>query len=968
MSANMTVDSPADMAASIPVALPSSNDISALIVENKELKSELSNMNDRLEESEKSNHALIQTIQTMSNLAILNHRDDIMDLVKEQGQQIVELQRKVAESEYISTIIQRRLAKALGVQADSIIFESEGNDSDADNESSCDEYLLVDKKKKGISHQGRHLSKTLQASSASPQTLAVEVSSCLVPIKELAAQAETSALPVIQDEKKAKDSEKLAKLRLIMDTRRAAQEKNRVAEIAAGRLVTNFKPVSAVRAPSKVAPASVSKKVSAIQQPSTIAPVALEPVAAVQMPSSLATATVPLATTTMPVEARVAKCKYTEEPEELAEVIQQVRIHTDIAKQVEKPEVLSVVAHNAIQDQSRSQKRKHVEEDEELDYSDARYPFESDSPVPGVYENDEEIFLDLSSDEDEEAQRLDSPGASQSTGCASAGEDELKHLRWDYEVRCEWEEESDDDSGAGEVVVIDPADMLPPLTDEELAAKGLPPMSEKERALKQLRYNLLYAPWKDDSELTRPLSKFKEITEEPSIFHTGKHVPRLFPHDHVFPDRSFLKRSAKSPPNAHLYPGDEDHEEKAAALAVHQEDDRYLPSFFRFGLCFSPSGRDLSEGKVFRTVHLSGLPVNTVIGDLMARIRGGKVVSATILDTTKVLGHKSARVVFFNGGDAEDYVDFTEKNPITFGKTLATVTLVGTPTYPMTERLENAIENRYETRYLRIPNYPQDLISERELVLDLITKPTLTGMVQCGQRAASIEEPYYDYETGVMHLAFASVELAQSAFGTLTNRHTYTQYDLAPEFGDDPCVAIDIEELKTPPPMVSEITQQRGGELTELQKIQLSFTKPTASPPIMPAMPSFGFSMPIVFTPETDPLDSDTMQSAKSALTRGKVYPLLMPLSQYSDCSEQHWTRQLSYTNMNRHQFPKVIDSKTYGEMTGNLDPTTMTSMSQSGCIPSLQIDHTHMSTAGESVRFITDTTHLYPPARTNMR
>ena len=91
--------------------------------------------------------------------------------------------------------------------------------------------------------------------------------------------------------------------------------------------------------------------------------------------------------------------------------------------------------------------------------------------------------------------------------------------------------------------------------------------------------------------------------------------------------------------------------ERKEAVEIHMRSDSSrtrdsemrFPEFFRYGISYRPSSTD---SNFLRTVMLGNLPVVTEMRDVLARIRGGEVLSASLLDTVKITGSMSARVVF----------------------------------------------------------------------------------------------------------------------------------------------------------------------------------------------------------------------------------------------------------------------------------------------------------------------------------
>lgn len=359
-----------------------------------------------------------------------------------------------------------------------------------------------------------------------------------------------------------------------------------------------------------------------------------------------------------------------------------------------------------------------------------------------------------------------------------------------------------------------------------------------------------------------PLQEFAKITEEPSIYQTGidmsycKFYGVCYDKDEngeypVNPggfqmlNGKYDTFSVYAPPNDQLWGPYEDRHE---ALRLHREEEGHpkaFVEFFKYGLCYTPSPGEREN--TFRTVHLAGLPKETTIGDLMARVRGGTIVTAQILDTMKLLGSNSAQVIFAEADDATEYVRFSMEHPISFGRNhAALLTLVGTPTWPISSSMQGRLE-RNQTRSLAIPGFPLNWLNAqamRSLLSDLASKRTDfdANGIACGFRTESIEEPFHDAVTGVLRLNFASIDLAGSAFGILTGKNIYR--GLRPTFMDDPCAG-DLQECLRPPLMTYEYQSQVYAGQTVLQRFQNTFHK-AKNPSFMaslPNPPSFGFDL-----------------------------------------------------------------------------------------------------------------------------
>ncbi|KAE8448368.1 hypothetical protein EG329_009612 [Mollisiaceae sp. DMI_Dod_QoI] len=211
-------------------------------------------------------------------------------------------------------------------------------------------------------------------------------------------------------------------------------------------------------------------------------------------------------------------------------------------------------------------------------------------------------------------------------------------------------------------------------------------------------------------------------------------------------------------------------------------EERAFPDFFRYGIQYRP---DATDSNYARTVHINNLPENTELREVIARVRGGEILGATLLNTVKLTGGMTARVVFKLEGAAEDYALYAAEHPITFGenKRVAQVILIDTPTYPLNAGQHARVRAGEQTRCLAIPDFPRT-VSIRGLERTLA----------CGNgyRAESLVELFQD-EFETLHLEFSSVDIAGSAYGILTSRRLHGSSP--PRFEPDPCAG-PVEELE----------------------------------------------------------------------------------------------------------------------------------------------------------------------------
>lgn len=239
----------------------------------------------------------------------------------------------------------------------------------------------------------------------------------------------------------------------------------------------------------------------------------------------------------------------------------------------------------------------------------------------------------------------------------------------------------------------------------------------------------------------------------------------------------------------------EDEQERGGVLRTHMkscdQDDHLFPAISKREIAYVPAAGDV---KFLRTIHICNLPASITLRDILNRVRGGDVLSAILLNTIKVLGSMSARIVFRDEKAAEEYVSWTKVQPICFpaedGEEImipAIVELINTPTFPGFRDQHGGI-----TRCLSIPNIPTR-IRLRQMEQDLIGYPPI--------RADGLVEWFLD-ENQTLHLQFSSTGNAEQAFGILARLPIYRGCDI--QRAEDPCsgpIQELLEEPKPRPPM-----------------------------------------------------------------------------------------------------------------------------------------------------------------------
>ncbi|KAH7364138.1 hypothetical protein BKA65DRAFT_590505 [Rhexocercosporidium sp. MPI-PUGE-AT-0058] len=257
---------------------------------------------------------------------------------------------------------------------------------------------------------------------------------------------------------------------------------------------------------------------------------------------------------------------------------------------------------------------------------------------------------------------------------------------------------------------------------------------------------------------------------------------------------------------------------EAHMRAANGRNDTRFPDFFRYGIQYIPAGTD---SNYMRTVILGNLALGTEIRDVLARVRGGDVISATVVKMGLIAQDTlQARVVFKHEASAEEYALYAAEHPISFAEgNVAEVTLVSTPTYPLSTKTQSRL--REQTRCIAIPNIPHNFSIN-----------ALEHNLACGNgyRAQSLIEMYID-KAFTLHLEFSTVELANSAWNIL---HCWNMYrGLQCRWEADPCAG-EVEELasevKPRPKIFPDNWASRGAESDDKRSLNAEGRKPFAAP------------------------------------------------------------------------------------------------------------------------------------------
>ena len=201
-------------------------------------------------------------------------------------------------------------------------------------------------------------------------------------------------------------------------------------------------------------------------------------------------------------------------------------------------------------------------------------------------------------------------------------------------------------------------------------------------------------------------------------------------------------------------------------------DDIKLPDLFKHGLRFNPG---LNTINVIRALTIGNLPSKLTVAELTNAVRGGPIVDVQLVDTTAITGTRTALVTFRTEYSALAFEEWADSHRIMFHGQPAHVTVITTPTYPMSLNTSVAIFAKNQTRCLEISNFPR-YIKPSELRQDLRVSPVLT--------IDAIENLKMS-KAGVLEVRFTSIWYAGKAYTFLTSGEKYRGCRVV--FSPDPC-------------------------------------------------------------------------------------------------------------------------------------------------------------------------------------
>ena len=210
-----------------------------------------------------------------------------------------------------------------------------------------------------------------------------------------------------------------------------------------------------------------------------------------------------------------------------------------------------------------------------------------------------------------------------------------------------------------------------------------------------------------------------------------------------------------------------------------------FPDFFRYGIRFEP---DPMETDIYRTVLVDNLPAGLTVFALLQFVKSGAIESVKSVETTNITGHLSALITFIHEKGARTFDQQARRTPLIFAGIIARVTLLPSPTYPRTKKLQIAITKHAHTRCLEVRNFPRG-VTPAELEHDL-------RVYQAMRTHRIVSKKMRD--DGVLELGFTSVNYAGLAYAVLTTWRRYQGCRVV--FVTDPCAGEAPIRVSPPPP------------------------------------------------------------------------------------------------------------------------------------------------------------------------
>lgn len=192
--------------------------------------------------------------------------------------------------------------------------------------------------------------------------------------------------------------------------------------------------------------------------------------------------------------------------------------------------------------------------------------------------------------------------------------------------------------------------------------------------------------------------------------------------------------------------------------------------FCQYGLRYIPQSDN--NNNTYRTIKIEYLPLFTTVDVLLSKIRGGAIYSARLLNTSPITGHHTALVVFLLQRDALRFLERASKMGFSIHHAKAKVSLVNTPTYPISREMERLIFREGHTRCISMTGMNELLVKKLSLVMQKCF---------CHYYVESTEDGY----EGQICIRFHSIKIATAVYELVRNNPRFRYCRVS--FARDPC-------------------------------------------------------------------------------------------------------------------------------------------------------------------------------------
>ncbi|PWY94961.1 hypothetical protein BO94DRAFT_507774 [Aspergillus sclerotioniger CBS 115572] len=177
---------------------------------------------------------------------------------------------------------------------------------------------------------------------------------------------------------------------------------------------------------------------------------------------------------------------------------------------------------------------------------------------------------------------------------------------------------------------------------------------------------------------------------------------------------------------------------------------------FQYGLRYLPAKH---ERDVYRAITIENLPSDVTMKQVLPLIYG-EIYSAHLLDTVPITGYSTAIVTFVSQTDTLSFLK-SSGGELMVGAAQAKVTLVATPTYPMTATMTRLVQDEGYTRCVCVSGLRESLQQEVHRVLRKSPHTNYVERIEDGE------------VVGDVNIWFHSIKVAIAAHGLLKSHPSF---------------------------------------------------------------------------------------------------------------------------------------------------------------------------------------------------